>query len=53
MKTLIEETYTMNGDTPVTMISHSYGSAITLYFLSLQKQEWKSKYLKQWITLSG
>ena len=53
LKKLIEETYTINGKTPVTILSHSYGCAVTLYFLSLQTTTWKAKYLKQWIPLSG
>ena len=53
LKTLIEETYSINGNKKVTLISHSYGCTVTLYFLSLQTQEWKNKYLKQWIPLSG
>lgn len=53
LKKLIEETYSSNRKSPITLISHSYGCAVSLYFLSLQSQDWKSKYLKQWITLSG
>ena len=53
LKTLIEETYNINGNKKVNLISHSYGCTVTLYFLSLQTQEWKNKYLKQWISLSG
>ncbi|XP_057294338.1 phospholipase A2 group XV-like [Hydractinia symbiolongicarpus] len=53
LKNLIEETYTHNGNEKVTLISHSYGCPVTLYFLSLQSTEWKTKYLKQWIALSG
>lgn len=52
-KKLVETTYSENGNEAVTLISHSYGCPVTLYFLSLQSQGWKSKYLKQWITLSG
>lgn len=50
---LIETTYASNGNQQVTLISHSYGCPVTLYFLSLQTQDWKTKYLKQWIALSG
>jgi len=53
LRDLIEETYVSNGNTPVTLLSHSYGCAMSLYFLSIQSQAWKSKYLKQWIPMSG
>jgi len=53
LKNLIEETYTMNGDSKVSLLSHSYGCPVTLYFLSLQTKAWKDLYLKQWIALSG
>jgi len=53
LQAVITETYDFNNNTKVTIISHSYGCPVTQYFLSQQSEEWKGKYIKQWIPLSG
>ena len=34
-------------------MSHSLGCPYTLVFLNKQTQDWKDRYILQWITLSG
>ena len=54
LKQLIEETYAMNDNTPVTMIVHSMGGPVTHFFLSqVVNDSWKETYVKQFISLSG
>ena len=51
---LIEETYSINNNTPVTIIAHSMGGPITHYFLAHYVQDdWKDKYIQQYVSLSG
>lgn len=52
-KELIEDTYELNEATPVTLISHSMGSPLTLAFLQQQTVEWKRKYIQRLISLAG
>lgn len=44
--------YGINENIGITFIVHSMGGRMILYFLQLQSQEWKDKYVKQVITLS-
>lgn len=53
LKTLVEDTYRHNGDTPVVFISHSMGGLMALRFLRCQAQEWKDKYVRAFISLAG
>lgn len=54
LQTLVEETYTINGNKSAIMVSHSFGSPITLNFLANKvTEEWKKKYIKHWVSLSG
>lgn len=53
LKELVEETYNMNKQTPVTLLAHSMGGPMTLIFLQRQSQKWKDKYINCLITLSG
>ncbi|XP_055589204.1 phospholipase A2 group XV-like [Uranotaenia lowii] len=53
LKSLIEETYAINNDTAVTLVAHSLGAPVTLNFLQQQSQEWKDKYIRRLISLSG
>lgn len=53
LKKLVEDTYEANQQTPVTFISHSMGSPMTLVFLQQQSEEWKAKYVKRQISLAG
>ena len=51
---LIETMYRDNGNTSVTIVTHSMGSPVTLYFLThVVNQKWKDKYLKAFVPLSG
>lgn len=52
-KSLVEETYAMNGNMPVLLIAHSMGGPLTLVFLQQQTQAWKNKYIRALVTLSG
>lgn len=53
MKHLVEETYTLNDDTPITLIVHSMGGPMTLLFLQMQSQQWKDQYIRRVISLAG
>jgi lysophospholipase-3 len=53
LKGLIEETYTLNGNTKVVMIAHSMGNIVFLYFLNHMDQSWKDKYIRSYISLAG
>lgn len=53
VKKLVEETYIVNGETPVILLTHSMGSPMMLYFLLNQSQSWKSKYIRCLTTLAG
>ena len=51
---LIETMYKDNGNSSVTIVTHSMGSSVMLYFLTqVARQEWKEKYLKAFVPLSG
>lgn len=52
-KSLVEETYAMNGNAPVLLVAHSMGGPLTLVFLQQQTQKWKDKYIRALVTLSG
>ena len=46
--------YKDNGNTSVTMVTHSMGSPVMLYFLThVVSQKWKDKYVKAFVPLSG
>lgn len=53
LQNLIEETYHMNGGTPVTLIAHSMGAPMCLHFLQSMTQKWKDVYISKLITLAG
>ena len=56
VKKLIETMYRENGNTKVTIVAHSMGGPISLYFLTSIPditQEWKDKYIKAFIPLAG
>lgn len=52
LKTLVEDTYTTNNKTAVTLLVHSMGGSMALHFLRLQKQSWKDQYVRRLISLS-
>lgn len=53
LKQLAEDTYETNNKTAVTFIVHSQGGPVILHFLHGQTQEWKDKYVRRVISLSG
>lgn len=53
LQALIEETYAINDNTAVTLLSHSMGCLYSLYFLNQMTQAWKDKYIHQWLPTSG
>lgn len=53
LKHLVEETYTLNDNIPITFIVHSMGAPMTLLFLQMQSQEWKDQYIRRIISLAG
>ncbi|KAL5278960.1 PLA2G15 family protein [Megaselia abdita] len=53
MKKLVEDTYDQNNDTPVTIITHSMGSPMTLHLLQNVSADWKKKYIQRFISLAG
>jgi len=52
-KRLIEETFEMNNQKRVSLVTHSMGGLYTLYFLNQQDQAWKEKYVKSFIPISA
>lgn len=53
LKSLVEDTYIENGNKSIMLIAHSMGGPMSLYFLNSQTQEWKDRYIKSLVTLSG
>ena len=54
MQGVIEEMYEQNNQTKVTMVVHSMGGPVSLYFLNnIVHQEWKDQYIHAYIPLSG
>ncbi|XP_043670002.1 phospholipase A2 group XV-like isoform X1 [Vespula pensylvanica] len=53
LKSLVEETYSINNNMPITLIAHSMGGPMALIFLQSQSQTWKDKYINSLITLAG
>lgn len=49
----MEKTYAENGNKSVMLIAHSMGGPMSLYFLHGQTQDWKDRYIKSLVTLSG
>lgn len=53
MKTLVEETYALNENTPVTIVCHSMGCPMSLLLLQNQTQAWKDQFISKFITIAG
>lgn len=53
LKLLVEETYVLNGNIPVTFISHSMGAPMSVIFLQQQTDEWKDKYIARLMSVAG
>ncbi|XP_039209444.1 phospholipase A2 group XV isoform X2 [Crotalus tigris] len=52
LRKLIEIIYEEYGE-PVVLIAHSMGNMYSLYFLSHQPQEWKDKYIRDFVSLGA
>ncbi len=50
---LIEETYRENHNTPVHLLSHSYGTTFAHYVLTHTTQRWKNKYIQGFTPLGS
>lgn len=53
LKTLVEDTYAENGNKSIMLIAHSMGGPMSLHFLNAQTQDWKDRYIKCLVALSG
>ena len=54
LKLLIENTSSQFNDCPVTMVAHSMGGVVSHHFLiNTVTQQWKDKYIHQYITLGA
>lgn len=53
LKTLIEETFSINNQSKVTLITHSMGGPMALYFLQKQSKKWKDTYVERMVTLAA
>ncbi|CAM1298514.1 PLA2G15 (predicted) [Pycnogonum litorale] len=53
LKMMIENAYNEQGQLKVVLVGHSFGTMNLLYFLNRQTQEWKDKYIKTFISISG
>ncbi|XP_072383690.1 lysosomal phospholipase A and acyltransferase-like isoform X1 [Diabrotica undecimpunctata] len=53
LKTLVEDTYKENNNTPVVLLAHSMGGPMSLTFLNRQTQSWKDKYIRCLISLAA
>ncbi|KAG2374439.1 hypothetical protein C9374_010723 [Naegleria lovaniensis] len=51
---LIEETYALNGNVPVSLLGHSMGGPFVQYFLAnYVSQTWKDKFISHYIPFAG
>ena len=54
LQQLVETMYEENDNTKVTLVTHSLGGPISLYFLNrIVNQQWKDTYIYSYITLAG
>lgn len=50
---LTERAFRENGNVSVTIVAHSYGCPLTLYWLQRRSQAWKNRYISRFISLAG
>ena len=54
LKQLVETMYEQNNNTKVTLVVHSMGGPVSLYFLAnMVNQQWKDQYIHSYVTLAG
>ncbi len=52
LRELVEDTYYINGGRRVILTAHSMGGMYGQYFLQLQTQEWKDRYVKAYVPIN-
>jgi len=50
---LIEDTYTLNGNSRVILMAHSMGNLYSLYLLNRMSQEWKDTYIQSFVAIAA
>ena len=54
LKQLVQTMYRQNNNTKVTLVAHSMGGPVSLYFLTNEvDQDWKDQYIHSYVTLAG
>ena len=54
LKCLVEEMYKDNNMTPVTLVAHSMGEPVSLYFLNnIVNQTWKDNYIHAYVPVAA
>lgn len=53
LQKLVEDTYDMNDNEPITFISHSMGAPMLTVFFHMMDDAWKEKYVARSISISG
>lgn len=53
LKVLIEDSFVINGNKQVIVMTHSMGGPVALYFLNKMTADWKLKYLKAFIPIAA
>ncbi len=52
-KNLVEDTYKINGNRKVVLISHSLGGPFTLRFLNNMTKDWKNKFIDSFVPIAA
>jgi len=52
LKRLVEDSFERSGRRRVTLISHSMGGLLSLYFLQQQTEDWKNRHINKFIPLN-
>eukprot|EP00475_Leptophrys_vorax_P005212 TRINITY_DN1315_c0_g1_i2.p1 TRINITY_DN1315_c0_g1~~TRINITY_DN1315_c0_g1_i2.p1 ORF type:complete len:265 (-),score=63.66 TRINITY_DN1315_c0_g1_i2:33-827(-) len=52
LQSLIEETYRMNGNERVLIVTHSMGGPVALYFLNQMSAAWKDKFIQAFVPIA-
>ena len=54
LKSLVEQMYASNGNRKVTLVAHSMGGPVTLFFLNnVVSQQWKNTYIYAFVPIAG
>eukprot|EP00475_Leptophrys_vorax_P015994 TRINITY_DN2237_c0_g1_i2.p1 TRINITY_DN2237_c0_g1~~TRINITY_DN2237_c0_g1_i2.p1 ORF type:complete len:290 (-),score=64.27 TRINITY_DN2237_c0_g1_i2:49-918(-) len=52
LQSLIEETYQLNGNERVLIVTHSMGGPVALYFLNQMSADWKQKFIQAYVPIA-